>query len=231
MAPKFTVSDVDVPAELRRRRLKAAALSVASVLVLVVGGGAAWYFTPPAMPESLDDAQALVNSARFQRLSKEDKRPYMDVIREQFGSLDPNERRKMMEDEAMRDAVRDARGAQMDEMAKRWLVMTPEERAAMQSMWGNRGGGERRQRPERPEGGAASRTHRRRASRTSRSGPHHASATASPTATLKPTRPSANGSANAAVSVKRNNNHPVLARPLAAAVRFQPEPPARKRGG
>ena len=153
MPPSFTVSDVDVPAERRRRRLKAAALSVASVLVLIVGGGAAWYFTPPAMPNSLDEAQALVSSARFQRLSKEDKRPYMDVIREQFGSLDHNERQKMMEeDEAMRDAMRDARGAQMEEMAKRWLVMTPEERATMGSMWGNRGGGERRERLERPEG-------------------------------------------------------------------------------
>ncbi len=149
MAPNFQVADVDVKAERRRQRLKAAALSVASVVVLIVGGGAAWYFTPPAMPETLEQARAMVNSARFQRLSQEDKRPYMDTIREQFGSLDHDERRKMMEnDEAMRNAMRDARTAQMDEMVKKWAMMPAEQRAGF-SMWGNRG--ERRERPERED--------------------------------------------------------------------------------
>ena len=96
------------------------------------------------MPASIAEADALVASARFQRLSRDEKRPYLDVIREQFGSLDPEERRAMRGS----DAAREARSEMRDQMMAAYSVMTYEQRQAMGNPWGGRGGG-----GGRPEGG------------------------------------------------------------------------------
>ena len=117
MPVQFDVSEVNVKAERRRRTLKALSAAVICAGVVAAGIGLNWYFTPPAMPESLDEARELVDSPRFTRLSDDQKRPYYDVIREQYGSLDRDERRRMMdEDEKLRQTMREAGSVMMRDM-------------------------------------------------------------------------------------------------------------------
>ena len=148
----LTVSDHDVAGERRAKRLKVGFITVVGLVVLVAGAWGAWYLSPPALPDTIDEANALVASARFQRLSKEDQRPYLDVIREQFGSLDPEERRAMRGS----DAARAARGEERDERMAAYSVMTYEQRQAMGSPWGNRGDRQGRPQGERRGGGGES---------------------------------------------------------------------------
>ncbi len=137
MPGQIKVQEVDENAERRRRLLKRGGLLAAGLVVVAVAGGAAWYFTPPAIPDSIDEARALVNSPRFERLSKDAKQPYYDVIREQYGSLDRDERRQLREaDEKLNEAMRDARTVQMREMLVQMAEMTPEERDAMMATFG-----------------------------------------------------------------------------------------------
>jgi hypothetical protein len=104
------------------------------------------------MPDSLDGAKRLVESPRFQRLSKEQKRPYYDVIREQFGSLDRAERRRLQqENEDLRQTLREAQTVMMREM----LVNAATSEGEMQVPWrrGPRDGGGNGDRPGRPDRG------------------------------------------------------------------------------
>ncbi len=101
---KFEVAEVDVKKERKTRTLRQ--LAVASVLAVLIGGaaGAAWYFTPPELPTTPEQAKAVLESPRFARLSKEQKQPYLDTIRESFGSLDDAQRRELMRTDEMRNA-------------------------------------------------------------------------------------------------------------------------------
>lgn len=155
MPAKFEVQDVDVRAERRRKRLKVGGAVLASAVMLGLGLGAAWYFTPPAMPTTIDEARQMVNSPRFERLSKQQKQPYYDVIREQYGSLDRDTRRALREDdEKLRETMREARTIQMREM----LVKAAEGDEEMVMPFGRprgdrpgQGDTPRSERPERPE--------------------------------------------------------------------------------
>ena len=154
----FQVAEVDIKAQRRRRRLKTLSAAVGGTLLLAAGLGAGWYLTPPAMPTSLDEARAMVQSPRFTRLSQAEKRPYLDVIREQYGSLDRDQRRALREsDDQLQETLREARTVMMREM----LVGAAQAGGEMQMPWGPRGGdrglrdnndnGEEQARPERPE--------------------------------------------------------------------------------
>ncbi|MEM6854571.1 MAG: hypothetical protein AAF593_09200 [Planctomycetota bacterium] len=155
MPGKIQVQDVDVKAERRQRLLKRSGVIAGGVLLVAIAGGASWYFTPPAMPETIDEARAVIESPRFERLSKEAKQPYYDVIREQYGSLDPEERRRLRaEDEELSEAMRDARTVMMRQMLVQMAEMTPEERDAMIGTF-------RRGRPgQGPDGGPGQRPER-----------------------------------------------------------------------
>jgi len=137
MPGQIKVQNVDVKAERRQRVRRRGGLFVAGLVLLAVAGAALWYFTPPAMPESIEEARAMVNSPRFDRLSQKAKQPYYDVIREQYGSLDRDERRQLREaDEKLSEAMRDARTIQMRAMLVQLAEMTPEERDAMMATFG-----------------------------------------------------------------------------------------------
>lgn len=153
MVGRMTVTEVDVKAERRWRRLKIWGGTLGAFVILAGGSGMAWYLTPPAMPETFEQAQAVVESPRYQRLSKDAKQPYLDVIREQFGSVDREVRQALMrENEAMRQALRESRDAERDAYTKAYVLATPEQREAMnqereaerEARRGERGGGEGR---------------------------------------------------------------------------------------
>ncbi|MEO0514995.1 MAG: hypothetical protein AAF086_06835 [Planctomycetota bacterium] len=166
MARQIKVQEVDEKAERGRRLRRRGGLLVAGLVAVAAAGGAAWYFTPPGMPESIDEARALVNSPRFERLSKDAKQPYYDVIREQYGSLDREERQKLRAaDEKLSEAMRDARTVQMRAMLVQMAEMTPEEREAMMATFGRGrpgGGPPSGNRPERSPEEQAERSQRMR---------------------------------------------------------------------
>ena len=139
----FQVSEVDEAGDRRRRVRRAALWSSLAVVTLAVGGGLAWYLTPPAMPTTVAEAEALVKSPRFTRLSKKQKQPYQDVIREQFGSLDRDARRAMAEENReLAQALREARNVQMEQMLRKIALASPAERPAlMEEMQQQRGRG------------------------------------------------------------------------------------------
>ena len=138
----MTVQAVDAAADRRKKTIKAVGFTSIAVMVLATGGFLAWYLTAPPMPATLDEAIALANSPRYKRLSDEQKQPYLDVIREQFGSLDREQRRAMIgDDEDARDMARDAMRAMMMQMMKNYGAASYEERQAMAAqMPGRRGG-------------------------------------------------------------------------------------------
>lgn len=148
----FQVSEIDEAGDRRRRMRRAGLWSCLGGLALAVGGTLTWYLTPPAMPTTLAQAQALVSSPRFTRLSKKQKQPYQDVIREQFGSLDREKRRAMArENQELAQALREARHVQMEAFARKFALADPSERAALLAEMPRRGPGGR-ERGARPEG-------------------------------------------------------------------------------
>ncbi|MEM1107464.1 MAG: hypothetical protein AAGH99_02110 [Planctomycetota bacterium] len=137
MKDRFRVQDVDIVAERRKRRRKKITWSMIGTAIITMAAAAGWYLTPPAMPETIEEARLLVNSLRFDRLSKQAKQPYLDVIREQYGSLDHDERQRLREeDEKLRDAMRDARNIQFRAMLVGLAEMDPDQRAEMMQRFG-----------------------------------------------------------------------------------------------
>ncbi|CAN0462158.1 unnamed protein product, partial [Ectocarpus fasciculatus] len=100
---KMRVEAVDVEGQRRRKRIVTSLLLAVSIVVLAGGGYFAWLLTPPAMPTTAEEVEMVLKSPRFQRLSKEEKQPYYDVVREQFG-FNRELRQVWREDEELRDA-------------------------------------------------------------------------------------------------------------------------------
>ena len=129
---QFEVTQVDEFAERKTRRWKVAGLAVASLAILVAGIATAWYLTPPPMPTTLEQSQALAQSIRFHRLSDEQKQPYLDRIREQFGSLDRDARRALLnEDERLRTLMRSAWFQMFEQRVRQFGLADQEERRQM----------------------------------------------------------------------------------------------------
>lgn len=129
-----------------------AGLGLAAVLLVV---GVVWWTWPrtPSMPDTMEQARTLVMSSQFQGMSAQEQRPYLDRIREQFGSLDREERRRMMEEDAeLQNAMMNVFWRQMESRARDWALATPEEREAMRGQGGGPRGGGEGERPQRPEG-------------------------------------------------------------------------------
>lgn len=126
----FHSQPVDVEKETRSRRVKTAVLAFVSAGVLVGGAAMAWYLTPPALPESEEQALRVMKSARFARLSADAKEPYYDIIREKWG-MNPDFRRQWFEDEDLRDAGREMFMQMMNERLDAYMLAGFEERKDM----------------------------------------------------------------------------------------------------
>lgn len=107
------------------------ALSVAALAILSGGGYWAWSHSPPPMPETIEEAEALVKTARFQNLSKDEKRIYNERFLEMFGTLDRDKRRELMATREMRDAGRDAFRQRMLDRAREFAMADPAQQDAM----------------------------------------------------------------------------------------------------
>lgn len=78
-------------------KVKLIVLPVLAVSALVFGGYQAWLRTAPPMPETVDDVEGLLNSARYARLSNAEKRPYQERMNEMWGSLSKEDRKQLGE--------------------------------------------------------------------------------------------------------------------------------------
>lgn len=72
-------------------------LPIAAVVVLSMGVYQAWLRTPPALPQTVEDVEALFNSPRYARLSDKEKRPYQERMNEMWGSLSKEDRKRLGE--------------------------------------------------------------------------------------------------------------------------------------
>lgn len=97
------------------KHIKLVILPVLALMAIVIGGYQAWLRTPPAMPETVDDVESLLNSPRYVRLSNADKRPYQERMNEMWGGLSKEDRKwlgEQLEDnpdarqEAMEQGIR-----------------------------------------------------------------------------------------------------------------------------
>ncbi|MEM1027203.1 MAG: hypothetical protein AAGJ38_03885 [Planctomycetota bacterium] len=141
---RMQVAEYDEAGHRRRRRWQTVLLASVSVLVLAGGAVFAWYLTPPAMPTTAEEAIAVAKSPRFARLSADEKRPYFDVFREQFG-LNPELRQIWREDPELRDASREMWREMMNQRMNAFMLADFDEQQEMiaESPFGRpRGGGE-----------------------------------------------------------------------------------------
>jgi len=115
-----------------------------SVLVLlacgVLSGGIYywWLITPPPMPQTPDEAAALITSKRFKRLSDDRKMAYVSRIREMTWSIDGAERRRLREqygdDPEVRAAMRDLGEKFVIDMARSYAEAPPAQKQVMLDM-------------------------------------------------------------------------------------------------
>lgn len=132
-------------------------LALCVVAFLALSGGAAYTFwptPPPVMPETMEDVKVLLENKRYQNLSPEQKRPYVQRVSELMRSSDREQRRELMQSgDQARDAMREMMMQMMADRAKQFATATPIERERMiqedLAKFGNRGPG----RGGRPGGG------------------------------------------------------------------------------
>ena len=74
--------------------------------------------TAPGLPTSAQEAITVMASDRYDLLDAERKRQYLDETRRLMRALSEEERRALIEDGALRDAMRETRQDMMDERAR-----------------------------------------------------------------------------------------------------------------
>lgn len=128
---------------------------------LGAGGYFLWENRPVRLPRTAEEAVAVINSGRIDRLSTDRQRQYFAEASRLMRDVPGEERRELFRDEENRDAMRQVMEEQMDSTMREIARgdLTFEEWAAqMREMWANRRppDGQRRpdgeQRAERPEG-------------------------------------------------------------------------------
>ncbi|MEM6391781.1 MAG: hypothetical protein AAF797_03325 [Planctomycetota bacterium] len=132
-----------------RKRIVAGVLITLAIASLTGAGYYFWSITPPAMPETIEEARAVMVSDRYARLPEERKRAYQERFNQLYREL-PQEQRQavreqMRDDPVFRDAAGEARWAAMVMRAREWWVAPPEQRDAIMDRhldeWGQRRGG------------------------------------------------------------------------------------------
>lgn len=150
------------------KKVLAVVLAVLAVAALGWGGYKAWLsFSVPAMPQTVEDVEQLLDDPRYQNMSAQDRRPYVEHVNEMLGALSSDDRRRLRESFRGRDDET-ARQAQMDmgvQMLRTFhgtiaAAETPQQQdqvldgmiAMMDSQQGRPGGGEGGARPSSDNG-------------------------------------------------------------------------------
>ena len=119
----------------RKKKIMTAVLSVAAVGVLCAGAYMTWLMTPPGLPSTLDEAIAMMKSARYQWLSPERKEQYQIRVRELMEGMNDDERgefmRTNMRDREVRREMFGGMRAMMEKRTREFARATPEERLAI----------------------------------------------------------------------------------------------------
>lgn len=110
-------------------------LSVVAAAVLAGGLYVVWLRIPPAMPQNLDEAAAVLASARFQRLTADRKLAYAERMRELAMEADEAQRQAFWDqargNEELRQEMRDLMREQLIQTARRYALATEAERDQM----------------------------------------------------------------------------------------------------
>ena len=95
------------------KKAMAGMLAVLAVAALAWGGYQAWLsFSVPAMPQTVEEVEGLLDDPRYQNMSAQERRPYVEHVNEMLGSLDGDQRRRLRQsfhgrdDETARQAQR-----------------------------------------------------------------------------------------------------------------------------
>jgi len=131
-------------------------LCVVGAGVLIGGGYYAWISRPVSMPETIDEAVSVINSARFSRLPDYRQEEYLQRARRLMrdSDMDRAKRREYWQaiggNEEARETMARMMQQRMIDRALELSKMTPEQRAAMMDQRA-RNRPERRNRADRPE--------------------------------------------------------------------------------
>ena len=142
---------------------KVAVGTIATMLAIgALGAGIyfAWQNRPVSLPKTAEEAVAVINSGRVDRLSADRKRQYYAEASRLMEDVPFEERRELFQDEENRDAMRQVMMEQMDNSMReiaRGNVTFEQWAQEMRERWANRRPPEGQQRPEgergeRPEG-------------------------------------------------------------------------------
>lgn len=131
---------------------KAIVGGVAATVAAGAVAGGAWAYMhnqTPSLPRTMNEAIAVMGSDKLDRMDPQRRAQYTEEARRMLWALTPEERRKLFEDEANREALRAIREQTFDDMAYRmargeqidWSEfgprrneMTDEQRQRMQEM-------------------------------------------------------------------------------------------------
>jgi len=159
---------------IRRRRTW---IIVIPLAVASVAGGTylTWLWTPPPLPETVEDAIAVVASKRYQRLPEYRQREYLSHLKNLMEAMDPTARSaaldKTRDDPVVRKAMGSMRRHEMMERVTAYAHATPEARIVLldtmiDRMEKRRAGWQHRREGQRP--GPSNRSDRTETERTSR---------------------------------------------------------------
>jgi len=96
------------------KKAMAGMLVVLAIAALVWGGYRAWLaFSVPAMPQTVEEVEGLLDDPRYQNMSAQQRRPYIEHVNEMLGSLGSDDRSRLRESFQGRDDDT-VRQAQMD---------------------------------------------------------------------------------------------------------------------
>lgn len=116
----------------KRRWLVLLPIAIASIFI---GSYCTWLWTPPSLPENIDDALALVQSSRYQRLPDYRKREYLSHTRDLLQSISDADRASVVaatqNNPILREAFRDLRRTTMMARVHAYARLDPGQRVAI----------------------------------------------------------------------------------------------------
>ncbi|MCC7409421.1 MAG: hypothetical protein IT442_15260 [Phycisphaeraceae bacterium] len=117
------------PSTLRRIKI---ILPTAAIVCLTAGSVWAWWLSPPAMPDDMNQAVDVLASGRYQRLDKDARQRYLDRAAELFINASPEDRQglrqKFQDHPELRRVMREVGQEMMDNQVERFIAASPQER-------------------------------------------------------------------------------------------------------